>query len=97
MESIKTAVKLAPGISAYHHLLGKCYGKLAESAIWFRATSLARKTLESLRRAVELDNENVSALRDLRDFYRRAPRFIGGDKDKADAIDEYLTRLENRD
>lgn len=88
---IKQAVSLAPNQSDYHHLLAKCYGKLAENSGWFKAVSLARKTHSSLEKAVELDRNNVSALKDLMQYYRQAPGFLGGDKDKADEIERFLT------
>ncbi|MCZ6525509.1 MAG: hypothetical protein O6928_02975 [Gammaproteobacteria bacterium] len=87
---IKQAVSLAPEESDYHHLLAKCYGKLAENSNWFKALSLARKTHSSLEKAVNLDRNNVSALKDLMKYYRQAPGFLGGDKDKADEIERFL-------
>ncbi len=91
---IKQAVNLAPEESDYHHLLGKCYGRLAENTNWIKAVTLAKKSHYSLERAVELDSENIRALRDLMQYYRRAPGFLGGDKDKAEEIERILAGVD---
>lgn len=90
---LERAVADAPGVSRYHHLLGKCYGRMAETAGAFRAFSLARKTRHELEKAVELDGENMEALQDLMEYYREAPVFLGGSSKKAGEIEERLTRL----
>ena len=91
---IKQAVNLDPEQSDYHHLLGNCYGKLAENSNWFKAVPLAKKTHRSLERAVELDSENIGALQDLMQYYRIAPGFLGGNKDKANEIERILAGVE---
>ncbi|MFQ5661086.1 MAG: tetratricopeptide repeat protein [Gammaproteobacteria bacterium] len=94
LSSIKQAVKLSPDNSDYQHFLGKCYGRVAENANWLKAMSLTRKTREAFEKAVELDHHNVSALRDLMSFYRRAPGFLGGDRNKADKIERLLSMID---
>ena len=94
LDLIKKAVAIAPEESRYHHLLGKCYGKIAEQAIWFKAASLARKTLKSFKKSVELDRQNIDALRDLKVFYEQAPGIVGGSKKKALKISQILAELE---
>ncbi len=84
-------VEKSPEESRYHHWLGKCYGRTAESANWLTAMSLALKTLESFRKAVELDGTNKPALEDLMQYYEDAPGFLGGSKKKAEEI---RTRME---
>jgi len=91
---VKQVVILVPEESDYHLLLGKCYGKLAENTNWIKALSLAKKTHRSLERAVELDSENIRALRDLMHYYRQAPGFLGGNKAKAKEIEQFLAGVE---
>jgi len=72
------------------HLLGKSYGRLAERAGWLEAMSLARKTRTALEQAVELAPHDREALSDLIKYYRAAPAFLGGNRDKADALEQRL-------
>jgi tetratricopeptide (TPR) repeat protein len=90
LAAIQKAVALVPDNSAYQHLLGKCYGRLAEQANPFAAYTLARKTRKALEKAVELDETNSDALHDLMQYYRRAPALLGGSRKKADAIEKKL-------
>jgi len=92
-EAFQRAVSTAPSVADHHHWLGKTYGRLAERAPWWRAFGLAHKSRESLERAVALDGEDADALFSLMVFYRSAPAFVGGDKDKARAIERRLHRL----
>lgn len=88
-------VRLAPGVSGYYHWLGKCYGRLAEKSGWIDAISFSKKTLKALKKAVELDNENIPALKDLMTYYREAPVFLGGSSKKAQIIAERLQKLQD--
>ncbi|HEY5573594.1 MAG TPA: hypothetical protein VIK64_11315, partial [Anaerolineales bacterium] len=71
----------------------KCYGRLAEQSNFLAAYSLAKKTRKALERAVELDGNNVNALQDLMEYYRQAPGFLGGSKEKAAKIQERLETI----
>ena len=82
-----------PRNAAYHHWLGKAYGRLAERSNWISAALLARKTLQQFERAVELDGTAVQPLRDLRQFYLRAPAILGGSEEKAAAIGARLQAM----
>lgn len=93
IEALSEAVKRDPDNSQYHHSLARAYGRLADQSGWFRAYKLSIKTRQGLERAVELDESNVDALRDLMTFYERAPEFLGGGKDKAEAIRKRLDEL----
>ena len=93
INSFSRAVSLVPGNSVYHHWLGKSYGRLAEESGLLTAYALSRKTRRELERAVELDNQNVDALTDLMEYYRRAPGFLGGGEEKADKIRIRLDEL----
>ncbi|MBI2992699.1 MAG: hypothetical protein HYY48_00795 [Gammaproteobacteria bacterium] len=91
------AVALTPESSAFHHWLGKSYGRTAERSPWFRAIRLARRTRREFETAVRLDDRNVDALRDLMEYYRRAPAFLGGSAKKAGAIEQRLRELQAAD
>ena len=89
-DTMRQVIKMAPENSDYQHLLGICYGRLAETANPLFAPALAEKTRKALEKAVQLDGNNVSALRDLMEYYRQAPWFLGGSKKKADKIEKQL-------
>lgn len=97
IEALSEAVKLDPDNSHYHHSLARAYGQLADQSGLLRAYKLSIKTREGLERAVELDANNIDALRDLKTFYERAPGFLGGGEDKAKAIQERLDELAEAD
>ena len=88
-------IELNPEVSNYHHWLGKSYGRIAEKASWFKAMSMAKKTRKAFEKAVELNDKNVDALKDLMQYYQDAPGFLGGSKEKATAIQERLIKLDN--
>ena len=73
------AAKLEPANSEYHQWLGRAYGRKADKT---RSFSYARKTRAEFEAAVSLNPANVSARRDLLEFYMSAPWFLGGGKDK---------------
>lgn len=95
MPSLQRAVELEPLNSEYQHLLGKCYGRIAEHGSWFTALRYVKRTLQQFKKAVELDPENYQAWRDLEEFYRRAPGFLGGDSKRASEIREMLDKNGN--
>jgi len=93
ISDFEKVVKIEPDNSEYYRWLGHAYGLQAEQTSWFKAIGLAKKTRISFEKAVELDPENINALVDLREFYKQAPGFLGGGKDKADLITEKLKAL----
>lgn len=96
IEKLQTAIKLEPENAVYHHILAKSYGREAESANWFRAMSLAKKTLTHLELAAKLDSDNVNILDDLMDYYREAPQFLGGDTKKANEIENLIENINTK-
>ena len=90
LDLMEKAVEQEPENSHFQHFLGKCYGRLAEQSNPLSALSLATKTRKAFEKAVQLDGHNVSALRDLMQYYREAPGFLGGSKKKADQIEKQL-------
>lgn len=94
IDLMQQILQTAPDESAYHHLLGKAYGRAAEEASWMKAMSYAKKCLKSFQQAVMLDDKNINALKDLKSYYEQAPGFLGGSKKKAKAIESKLSQLE---
>ena len=94
LDAFIQAVEIEPDNANYHHWLGKCYGRLAESAGILKAYKLSKKTRTELERAVELDDTNIAALTDLMEYYRQAPGFLGGGADKAAAVCRRLQELQ---
>lgn len=92
-DSFRDAVKSAPLDSRLHHWLGKCYGRIAEHGNWFTALRYAKKTLAQFRKAVELDETNYEALRDLTDYLEKAPGFMGGDRREAERLGQRLEAM----
>lgn len=90
---LEAAAGPGKGNPAYHHLLAQSYGRAAENANWFRAPGLAKKTLAQLEIAVRLDPDNLQYLDDLKDYYRDAPGFLGGDRKKARAIEVLIKKI----
>ena len=90
----EAAVQARPRDSSLRHWLGKSYGRLADDSGWFKAMSYAKKTLAAFRMAVELDDANLAALRDLISYLEQAPGFLGGDKEEAKALKARLAALE---
>lgn len=97
LTELQTAVELSQSNSHYHHMLGKCHGRIAENGNWITALRHVGKTLAEFEKAVELDAGNVQALIDLEEFYRRAPGFLGGSAEKALEIRKRLESLKNID
>lgn len=93
MQSFVRAIQAEPQNSYLHHWLGKCYGRLAERGNWFKSMSYARKTLKQFRKAVELDENNFEALRDLVDYLETAPGFLGGNRQEAKHLGRRLEDL----
>jgi tetratricopeptide (TPR) repeat protein len=88
-------VALEPENSNFHHWLGKSYGRIAETASWIKAMSMAKKTRKAFEKAVALDEKNIDALEDLMQYYLEAPGFLGGSKKKANEIEKRLNQIGN--
>ena len=93
IKELEGAVQLEPENARYHHILAKSYGLEAKRTNWFRAMSLAKKTLKHLKLAAKLDNDNLEILDDLMEYYREAPGFLGGDTEKANKIQDLIEKL----
>ena len=80
------ALTLEPANSEYAHLLGRSYGRRAETASILTAGAYAAKARQFFEEAVKLGPSNDQALNDLFDYYLEAPGFLGGGYDKAEQI-----------
>jgi tetratricopeptide (TPR) repeat protein len=85
-EAFERAFALEPANADYALWLGRSFGRRAETASPFFASSYASKARGYFEKAVALDPKNEEALSDLFDYYLEAPGFLGGGFDKADGV-----------
>lgn len=91
------AVRAAPDNADNHVWLGRSYGRRAETNSGLKILAsygLARKTLASFQRAVELDAKNLDALESLFTYHLRAPGIVGGDMKQALALAKRIEALD---
>jgi tetratricopeptide (TPR) repeat protein len=93
IDQLENAVTLEPAVAKYHHILAVSYGRQAEKVNWFKAIDYAKKTLSHLKKADELDPNNLKILNDLMAFYRKAPKFLDGENKKADETEALIKKL----
>jgi tetratricopeptide (TPR) repeat protein len=87
------AVALDPKNAKYHALLAGSCGRLAQTSGLLKQLQNGRRAKKELDAALELDPNNEGALYGLALFYYAAPSMLGGDKQKAQAAAELLTKL----
>tara|TARA_R110000782_G_scaffold86887_3_gene168314 strand:+ start:6987 stop:7505 length:519 start_codon:yes stop_codon:yes gene_type:complete len=97
IKKLELAVEIEPQVAEYHHILAKSYGREAERTNWFKAVNYAKKTLVHLEIAAELDSQNIDILDDLRDYYREAPGFLGGDAEKANKVEDLIKNISSNE
>jgi tetratricopeptide (TPR) repeat protein len=88
----ETAVHLKPDSSEYHQWLGRAYGRRVEASGPIGALFMVRKVKGEFERAVALSADNLSARADLAEFYTEAPSIMGGDKNKARQLADYVAQ-----
>jgi tetratricopeptide (TPR) repeat protein len=94
VSSAERAVALDPNSSLYHEWLGRTYGEKADHSGWFSALSLAKKARKEFATAVELNEQNFSAMQALIEFDCSAPGIAGGGEDKAAKEIEKIASLD---
>jgi tetratricopeptide (TPR) repeat protein len=104
LDQAQMAVSLDPKASAYHLLLGKCYGAELRSAGVFQKLSIARRAKAEFKAAVNSDPGNLEARIALAGFLADTPAIAGGsvaqafeqvdDIQKMDAVEGDLTRAD---
>lgn len=87
------AVALDPKNAKYHALLAGTCGRLAQTSGLLKQLQFGRRAKKELDAALELDPNNEGALYGLALFYYAAPSMLGGDKQKAQAAADQLTKL----
>ncbi|MEP6995224.1 MAG: hypothetical protein ABI968_11930 [Acidobacteriota bacterium] len=87
-------VKSESESSEAHDLLGRAYGRTAESTTPLSQIHLARKARAEFARAVALDPANAEALADLTTYDMRAPVILHGSRTRAGQEAEQLLRLD---
>jgi tetratricopeptide (TPR) repeat protein len=93
---LERAVLLAGRNSEYHLWLGRAYGSLAQRVSFLWQLPLARKVKIHFEKAVELDPDNLAARADLVEYYLKAPRLLGGGREKAE-VQAHEISLRNLD
>lgn len=83
VELFEKAIAANPKDSDYHFWLGNAYASATMKAGLTQQAGLAKKTLASFEKAVQLDPNNIEARFGLIDYYLRAPGFLGGSEPKA--------------
>jgi tetratricopeptide (TPR) repeat protein len=83
VRSCERSLDLQPNSSVYQMWMGRAYGRRAEHVGPLSAYTVAKKSLESMERAVKLDPTNTDARRDLAEYLATAPGIAGGDHGRA--------------
>lgn len=83
---LEQCVGRQPPSALCHYVLGSLAGMQAMNASVFRMPSLASKSRDNLRRAVELDPQLYEARESLLQYYLLAPAIVGGGVEKAQAL-----------
>jgi tetratricopeptide (TPR) repeat protein len=81
---LERAVLLEGQNSDYHLWLGRACGHLAQRLSFLWQLPLARKVRIHFEKAVELNPDNLDARADLVEYYLKAPRILGGGREKAE-------------
>ncbi len=89
----EAAVALAPKNARYHAQVAAACGRLAQASGILKQISYGRRAKKELDTALELDPNSEGALYGLALFYYAAPSLLGGDKQKAYAATDLLTKL----
>ena len=87
------SVKAFPNNARLHYLRGVVMGSQAQESI-FSALGYAEKSLNSFKKAAELDPEEINYKRALMSFYLAAPSIAGGDEDLGKAQLEAIKKLD---
>lgn len=92
IEWLDKAVLLDGRNADYHLWLGRACGYQAQRASILWQLPLARRVREHFERAVELSPDHIHARADLAEYYMKAPWFLGGGQEKAEAQAHEVSR-----
>jgi tetratricopeptide (TPR) repeat protein len=87
------AVQLDPKNASYHRELADVYGNIGLKSSVFKQVGLARKCRTELDAASTMNPKDVDNLEAQMVYYLEAPGIVGGDKKKALAIADEMTKL----
>jgi len=90
----EAAVKLEPKVADYHEQLAEVVGTMAQRASVFKQPGLARRFRQEAEAAMALDPKQIDARIGMLEYYIQAPRIVGGDRKKADAMAEEIARID---
>jgi len=93
LHSAEHALELEPARAEYHVQVAAACGRLAEKAGLLRQLGLARRAKKELDAALQINPADIDALYGNMLFFYAAPSFVGGDKAKAEAAAEAITKL----
>jgi tetratricopeptide (TPR) repeat protein len=85
-EALESALALKPNDSETLLWLGRAWGRRAETANFLTAPGYATKARQYFEKSIAIDPANRDTISDLFDFYMEAPGFLGGGRDKAEAL-----------
>ena len=88
------AVALDSSNADYHAQLGTVCGETAERASLFARAGWAHRFKEETEKAAELNPRHLDARFALLEYYLRAPRLMGGSRQKAAAMAEEISRID---
>ncbi len=92
IEWLDKAVLLDGRNADYHLWLGRACGYQAQRASLLWQLPLARRVRRHFERAVELNPDLIPARADLAEYYMKAPWFLGGSTEKAEAQAHEVSR-----
>jgi len=90
------AVDANPKEAEYHYRLSDITGGKAQKASVFHQIGLGRTFKKECDVALSLNPNHVGALFNMMEFYLHAPGVIGGDKAKARALAEKISKLDSQ-
>lgn len=91
---LEEAIKIVPNSAMYWGDLAEAYGNQARGAGALTQLSLARKTLDALKKASAIDPDNLEIRAGLVEFYREAPWIAGGGMGKAHDEAKAITKID---
>jgi tetratricopeptide (TPR) repeat protein len=94
MELVERALTFDAMVADFHVQAANVAGREAEHAGLFKQLALAKRVKKELDDALTLDPKNADAIFGLALFEQLAPSFLGGDKEKAQALAAQLTEMD---
>lgn len=82
IDYLQQASAVDPNSAVNHLLLGRSYGRKAQTSSMFSALGLAKKCLASFEKAYSLDSKNTQILQALVEYHSAAPAIVGGSQEK---------------